>query len=268
MNCVRRHLSAIKGGRLADACGPAQLVTLVISDVPGDDPAIVASGPTIPHASTPADALAILERYAISVPDHIRALLRKPADRRTITHNPSNRVSVIASAQHALEAAAQKARELGFTPLILSNRIEGESRDVGAVHAAIARQIRDFGQPVSGPALLLSGGETTVSVRGNGRGGRNVEFLLSLGASLDGCPDIYALACDTDGIDGSEDNAGAILRPDTLERARALGLSAMDHLAGNDAYSFFAQLDDLIVTGPTRTNVNDFRAVLVTTSHA
>ncbi|WP_068954928.1 glycerate kinase type-2 family protein [Pararhizobium polonicum] len=268
MNCVRRHLSAIKGGRLADACGPAQIVTLVISDVPGDDPAIVASGPTIPDASTPADALAILERYAIPVPDHIRAMLRKPTDRKAIVHNPFNRVSVIASAQHALEAAAQKARELGLTPLILSNRIEGESRDVGAVHAAIARQIRDFGQPVSAPALLLSGGETTVSVRGNGRGGRNVEFLLSLAASLDGCADIHALACDTDGIDGSEDNAGAILRPDTLERARALGLSAGDHLAGNDAYSFFAKLDDLIVTGPTRTNVNDFRAVLVTASHA
>ncbi|WP_312364545.1 glycerate kinase [Ensifer sp.] len=263
MNCVRRHLSAIKGGRLAEACGPARIVTLVLSDVPGDDPAVVASGPTIPDASTSADALAILERYGIDVPPAVRAALSAPSARPTAAPNVANRVVVVATAQHALEAAAAKARDLGLAPLILSNRIEGEARDVGAVHAAIARQVRDFGQPLSGPALLLSGGETTVSVRGKGRGGRNVEFLLALAAGLDGCAGIHALACDTDGIDGSEDNAGALLRPDTLARAKALGLDAGAHLEDNDAYSFFERLGDLIVTGPTRTNVNDFRAVLI-----
>ncbi|MGO7335642.1 glycerate kinase type-2 family protein [Rhizobium leguminosarum] len=265
MNCVRRHLSAIKGGRLADACGAARIVTLVISDVPGDNPAVVASGPTIADNSTPAEALTILDRYGIVVPEHVRTLLRESCRREVVTPNPANRVVVIATAQHALEAAANKAAELGLAPVILSNRIEGEARDVGMVHAAIAMQIRDFGQPVAGPALLLSGGETTVSVRGNGRGGRNVEFLLSLAAGLDGRSGIYALACDTDGIDGSEENAGALIRPATLVRARALGLDAAEYLANNDAYSFFDRLGDLVVTGPTRTNVNDFRAVLVTT---
>ncbi|RJG39969.1 glycerate kinase [Mesorhizobium sp. DCY119] len=264
MNCVRRHLSAIKGGRLADACGAARIVTLVISDVPGDDPSVVASGPTIPDASTPAEALAILDRYDITVPESVRAVLREPCQRNVTIPNPANRVAVVASAQLALEAAASKATELGFTPLILSNRIEGEAREVGVVHAAIARQILNFGQPVAGPALLLSGGETTVSVRGNGRGGRNVEFLLGLAAALEGSSGIYALACDTDGIDGSEDNAGAFVRPCTLGRAQALGLNATEYLANNDAYSFFERLSDLIVTGPTRTNVNDFRAVLIT----
>ncbi|NRP20381.1 putative hydroxypyruvate reductase [Ensifer adhaerens] len=263
MNCVRRHLSAIKGGRLAEACGPARIVTLVLSDVPGDDPAVVASGPTIPDASTSADALTILDRYGIDVPPSVRTALTAPSVRSLTAPNAANRVTVVATAQHALEAAAEKARELGLAPLILSNRIEGEARDVGAVHAAIARQVRDFGQPIAGPALLLSGGETTVSVRGKGRGGRNVEFLLALAVGLEGCPGIHALACDTDGIDGSEDNAGAILRPDTLTRAKALGLDAAEHLANNDAYSFFERLGDLIVTGPTRTNVNDFRAVLI-----
>ena len=265
MNCVRRHLSAIKGGRLADACGGARIVTLVISDVPGDDPAVVASGPTIPDASTSAEAIAILDRYGIPVPEHVRTLLCDPYQRDVTISNPANRVAIVASAQHALEAAANKAIDLGLTPLILSNRIEGEARDVATFHAAITRQIRDFGQPVAGPALLLSGGETTVRVRGNGRGGRNVEFLLSLAVSLEGTSSTYALACDTDGIDGSEDNAGAILRPDTLARAQAMGLNAAEYLANNDAYSFFERLDDLIVTGPTRTNVNDFRAVLIAT---
>lgn len=265
MNCVRRHLSAIKGGRLADACGGARIVTLVISDVPGDDPAVVASGPTIPDNSASVEALAILDRYGITVPRHIRDLLGVSGRRAIITPNPANRISVVATAQHALEAAANKATDLGLMPFILSNRIEGEARDVATFHAAIARQIRDFGQPVAGPALLLSGGETTVRVRGNGRGGRNVEFLLSLAVTLEGTSSIYALACDTDGIDGSEDNAGALLRPDTLARARVMGLNAGEYLANNDAYSFFERLDDLIVTGPTRTNVNDFRAVLIAT---
>lgn len=263
MNCVRRHLSAIKGGRLAEACGPARIVTLVLSDVPGDDPTVVASGPTIPDASNSADALAILDRYDIDVPPPVRTVLSAPSARPLAAPNTANRVTVVATAQHALEAAAAKARELGLSPLILSNRIEGEARDVAAVHAAIARQVRDFGQPIAGPALLLSGGETTVSVRGNGRGGRNVEFLLALAAGLDGCTGIHAIACDTDGIDGSEDNAGAILRPDTLARARALGIEAGAHLENNDGYSFFERLGDLVVTGPTRTNVNDFRALLI-----
>lgn len=262
MNRVRRHLSAIKGGRLADACGPARVVTLVISDVPGDDPAIVASGPTIRDDSTPAQALEILDRYGIAVSDTLRARLDAPAPAR-VRANPDNRVVVIATAQQALEAAAAKARDLGLTPVILGNGIEGEARDVGSVHAAIARQIRDHGQPARVPALLLSGGETTVTVRGSGRGGRNVEFLLGLALGLDGAAGIHGLACDTDGIDGSEDNAGAILRPDSLARARALGLDPRALLVGNDAYGLFSALGDLIVTGPTRTNVNDFRAVLI-----
>ncbi|MCZ7497327.1 glycerate kinase [Agrobacterium tumefaciens] len=263
MNCVRRHLSAIKGGRLANACGPAQIVTLVISDVPGDDPGVVASGPTIADGSVSGEALAILDRYGIAVPEHIRALLLGQSTQKVAIPNPKNRTSVVATAQTALEAAARKASELGVKPFILSNSMEGEARDVGTVHASIARQIIDFGQPVQGPALLLSGGETTVNVRGNGRGGRNVEFLLALAASLDGREGIYALACDTDGIDGSEDNAGAILRPDTLSRAKVLGMTTAEYLANNNAYRYFERLDDLIFTGATRTNVNDFRAILI-----
>ena len=262
MNRVRRHLSAIKGGRLADACGAARVVTLVISDVPGDDPAIVASGPTIRDDSTPAQALEILDRHGITVSEAVRDRLKAPAPAR-VPPNPDNRVEVVATAQQALEAAAARARELGLTPVILGNGIEGEARDVGSVHAAIARQIRDHGQPARGPALLLSGGETTVTVRGSGRGGRNLEFLLGLALGLDGAAGIHALACDTDGIDGSEDNAGAILRPDSLARAAALGLDPRALLADNDAYALFSALDDLIVTGPTRTNVNDFRAILI-----
>lgn len=266
MNCVRKHLSQIKGGRLALACAPARVVTLLISDIPGDDPAIIASGPTLTDASTCAEALAILHKYGIAIPDSVARHLTsgdgetpKPGDPRFArnTHH------VMATAQDALEAAAACARAAGVTPYILSDRIEGEARDIGAMHAAIARQIVARGQPFAAPCVVLSGGETTVTVRGSGRGGRNAEFLLSLAHALEGTPRIHALACDTDGIDGSEDNAGALLAPDSLARAAALGLSARAMLDNNDGYGFFSALGDLIVSGPTRTNVNDFRAMLI-----
>jgi glycerate 2-kinase len=267
MNCVRRHLSSIKGGRLALACYPARVVTLIVSDVPGDDPAVVASGPTVPDGSTARDALAILERYAIAVPDEVRAVLLDPARAAPKPDDPRlarNETVVIATAQAALEAAAGAARAAGITPLILSNSIEGEARDVASVHAAIARQVLEHGQPCATPCVLLSGGETSVTVRGQGRGGRNAEFLLALAIALDGRPKVHALACDTDGIDGTEDNAGALLSPDTLARAAAKGLDARAMLGDNDGYSLFSALGDLVVTGPTRTNVNDFRAILIT----
>jgi hydroxypyruvate reductase len=267
MNCVRRHLSAIKGGRLALACHPARVVTLVVSDVPGDDPAVVASGPTVPDGSTARDALAILERYRIPVSAAVRALLLDPDRAAPKPDDPRlarNETVVIATAQAALEAAAAAARQHGITPLILSNSIEGEARDVASVHAAIARQVLEHGQPLGAPCVILSGGETSVTVRGQGRGGRNAEFLLALAVALDGRAGVHAIACDTDGIDGTEDNAGAFLSPDTLARAAAAGLDPRAMLADNDGYSLFSALGDLVVTGPTRTNVNDFRALLVT----
>jgi hydroxypyruvate reductase len=263
VNTVRRHLSAIKGGRLALACHPAQVVTLVVSDVPGDDPAVVASGPTIPDGTTASDALAVLERFAIPVSPQLRKVLLDPGLAAPRPGDPRLRghvCSVIASAQSALEAAADAARAAGSTALILGTSIEGEARDVAQVHAAIARQVARHGQPAPAPCVLLSGGETSVTLQGKGRGGRNSEFLLALAIALDGAPGIHALACDTDGIDGSEDNAGAMIGPDTLKRspfdARAL-------LQGNDAFSYFESLDDLVFTGPTLTNVNDFRAILI-----
>jgi glycerate 2-kinase len=266
MNCVRKHLSAIKGGRLALACAPARVATLLISDVPGDDPGIIASGPTLPDATTCADALAILRKYGIEVPDNVRLHLEsgagetpKPDDARFM----ANTHQVIANAQDALEAAAQTASAAGITPYILSDDLEGEARDVGQVHAAIARQVARRGQPFSKPCVLISGGETTVTVRGKGRGGRNAEFLLSLAVALDGCAGVHAIACDTDGIDGSEDNSGALYGPDSIARAAALGLRPRAMLDNNDGYGFFTALGDLVVTGPTRTNVNDFRAVLI-----
>lgn len=266
MNCVRKHLSAIKGGRLGLACAPARVVTLLISDVPGDDPGVIASGPTLPDPTTCAQSLAILKKYNIEIPDNILQHLEsgagetpKPGDQRFAR----NEHHVIATAQHALEAAAAKARAAGITPYILSNDLEGESRDVGSVHAALAKQVANYGQPFAKPCVILSGGETTVTVRGKGRGGRNAEFLLSLAASLNGAANIYALACDTDGIDGSEDNAGAIYQPDSIARAAKLGLHPKTMLENNDGYGFFSGLGDLIVSGPTRTNVNDFRAILI-----
>jgi glycerate 2-kinase len=266
MNTVRKHLSAIKGGRLAIAAAPAPVLSLMISDVPGDDPSVIASGLTAPDPTSSAAALAILERYRIDVParviNHLReptAETPKPGDPRF--HNVTNRV--IATPQDALEAAALVARQAGFAPLILGNAIEGEAREVGVVHAGIAKQAATYGQPAKPPCALISGGETTVTVRGGGRGGRNAEFLLGLAVALEGHAGIAAIAADTDGIDGSEDNAGAFLLPDSQERAIQAGLSLPAHLADNDAYSVFARLGDLLVTGPTRTNVNDFRAILI-----
>jgi len=266
MNCVRKHLSAIKGGRLALASAPARVVTLLISDIPGDDPGIIASGPTLPDPTTCEQALAILGKYRIEIPANVERHLRSGAGETPKPDDPRfarNSHQVIATARQALEAAAATARAAGITPYILSDEMEGEARDVGMVHAAIARQIALRGQPFSRPCVLLSGGETTVTVRGNGRGGRNAEFLLSLAATLDGFPGIHAIACDTDGIDGSEDNAGALYHPDSMARAAQLGLRTRAMLDNNDGYGFFSALGDLVVSGPTRTNVNDFRAVLV-----
>lgn len=276
MNCLRKHLSAIKGGRLAAAAAPARVVTLLISDVPGDDPAVIASGPTVPDPTTFADALAILEKYGIKAPEAVRRHLEAGAEETPKPGDPrlaGCETHLIARPQDSLEAAAAVAREEGVTPVILGDSIEGEAREVAQVMAGIARQVARFGQPAAAPCVLLSGGETTVTLRGNGRGGRNVEFLLALTVALEeapaeGAPGIYALACDTDGIDGSEDNAGAIAGPGCLTRAAAAGLDAKAMLANNDGYSFFAALDDLVMTGPTLTNVNDFRAILVTAEAA
>jgi len=265
MNCVRKHLSAVKGGRLAAAAAPARVVSLVISDVPGDDLSVIASGPTVPDATTQADALTVLRKYGIAAPPAVVEQLSNPAAETPKPGDPrfQNVANIlVATPQASLEAAARVAREAGFAPLILGNAIEGEARECGIVHAGIALQAAGFGQPAAPPCAIISGGETTVTVRGKGRGGRNAEFLLSLAIALDGRAGISALAADTDGIDGSEDNAGAIIGPDTLARAAAAGVDVGKRLADNDAYAVFAALDDLIVTGPTRTNVNDFRAML------
>ena len=267
MNCVRKHLSAIKGGRLAAACAPARVVTLLVSDVPGDSPSVIGSGPTVPDPTTCADALAVLERHAIAVPARIRADLEsgaletpKPGDATFANHE----VHLVATPQQSLDAAAALARSAGLGAHVLGDDLEGESREVGKVHAALARQIARRGQPFARPCVVLSGGETTVTVKQKGgRGGRASEFLLGCALALQGERDVWALAADTDGIDGVETNAGAFATPDTLERARHLGLSGRDHLDRNDAYSFFAGLGDLLVTGPTFTNVNDFRAILI-----
>ena len=266
MNCVRKHLSAVKGGRLAAACAPAKVVTLAISDIPGDDPAVIASGPTVADPTTFADALAILDKYRITEPlavvNHLRAAREetpKPGDPRLAR----TELHMVATPQMSLEAAAEVARNAGVTPLILGDAIEGESREVALVHAGIARQVKRHGQPAKTPCVLLSGGETTVTVRGRGRGGRNAEFLLALALALNKESGISALAGDTDGVDGTEDNAGAVLTPDSLSRAAARNLDAKAMLADNDGYSFFSGLGDLVITGPTLTNVNDFRALLV-----
>jgi glycerate 2-kinase len=267
MNCVRRHLSAIKGGRLAAACFPAKVVTLLISDVPGDDPSDIASGPTTGDRTTCADALAILRRYAIAVPDKVNALLEsgrgesvKPGDARLA----NSETRMIATPQMALEAAAAVARAAGVPAYILGDSIEGEARDVGIVMAGVALQVARHGQPFAPPCILLSGGETTVTVRGEGRGGRNVEFLLSLGIALNGQAGIHAIACDTDGVDGQEEIAGGHLAPDTLARAWEQGIKPRDSLANNDGHGFFQALGDSVICGPTLTNVNDFRAIYIT----
>jgi len=267
MNCVRRHLSAVKGGRLTAAAHPAKVVTLLLSDVPGDNPRDIASGPTVADETTCADALAILRRYAIDLPAHVRDLLEsgdgetvKPDDPRLAGLD----TRMIATPQSALEAAAAVGRATGLPVHILGDAIEGEARDVGTCLAGIVRQIVRRDQPFAAPCILLSGGETTVTVRGSGRGGRNVEFLLSLAIGLDGLDRVWALACDTDGVDGLEEIAGAILTPDTLARAWAAGIRPKEALAANDGHGFFGALGDAVVTGPTLTNVNDFRAVIIT----
>ena len=273
MNTVRKHLSRIKGGRLAAACAPARVVTLTISDVPGDDVSVIASGPTVADATTCDEALEILRRYGIEVPPAVRAQLEagaletpKPGDPRLArceTH-------LIATPQQSLEAAAEAARALGLWAHVLSDEIEGESREVGKVHAALARSTALGRSSFEKPCVILSGGETTVTVRpraegqAKGRGGRAGEFCMGLAQALGGQGGVWALAADTDGIDGVEDNAGALVTPNTLARAAARGLKITDHLARNDAVGFFEPLGDLVVTGPTHTNVNDFRAVLVT----
>jgi hydroxypyruvate reductase len=267
MNCVRRHLSAIKGGRLAAACHPARVLNLMISDVPGDNPIDIASGPTVADPSTCADALAIIRRYGITVPPAVLDILEsgrgesiKPGDARLARVE----TRLIATPQMALEAATAVAREAGVAAHILGDAIEGEARDVGKVMAAIALQVAGRGQPFTAPCVLLSGGETTVTVRGNGRGGRNVEFLLALGVALNGHRGIHAIAGDTDGVDGQEEIAGAWLAPDSLARAWAKGIKPLGSLDNNDGHGFFHALGDSVITGPTLTNVNDFRAILVT----
>ena len=272
MNCLRKHLSRIKGGRLAAACAPARVVTLTISDVPGDDPSVIASGPTVPDVTTCADALAILKRYDIDVPAAVLAQLQsgaletpKPGDAIFKGHQ----VHMMATPQQSLEAAAAAVRAAGLNAYILSDEMEGESREVGKVHAALARAAARGTGAFEKPCVILSGGETTVTIKplragaAGGRGGRAGEFCLGLALALQAQSGVYALAADTDGIDGVEDNAGAFVMPDTLERAVAKGLKLDDHLDRNDAYSFFDALGDLVVTGPTHTNVNDFRALFI-----
>ena len=272
MNCVRKHLSRIKGGRLAAACAPARVVTLTISDVPGDDVSVIASGPTVPDASTCADALAILKRYGIAVPAAIQGQLESGALETPKPGDPAfngHAVHLMATPQQSLETAAAAARAAGLHAYILSDEIEGESREVGKVHAALARSVALRGQPFQKPCVILSGGETTVTLKkrpegtAKGRGGRAGEFCMGLALALQGQAGVHALAADTDGIDGVEDNAGAYVAPDTLTRALARGLKIDTFLDRNDAYGYFEPLGDLIITGPTHTNVNDFRALLV-----
>ncbi|WP_374546838.1 glycerate kinase [Rhodoblastus sp.] len=266
MNCVRRHLSSLKGGRLGALAAPARVVALLMSDVPGDDPIDIASGPTVADPTTCADALAVLARYAIVPPPPIKAMLErgesesvKPGDPRLAR----SEAVLVATPQAALEAAAKVAREAGYATAILGDAIEGEAREAGKVFGGFARAVALRGAPFAPPCVLLSGGETTVTVRGNGRGGRNVEFLLSLGLTLGGLPGVYALAGDTDGVDGQEEIAGAILTPDSLARARAKKIDPLAALDNNDGHGFFSSLGDSVITGPTHTNVNDFRAILI-----
>lgn len=263
MNLVRRHLSAVKGGKLAALAQPARLVTLIISDVPGDNPSDVASGPTVADLSTPKDALMVLDRYGITVSESVRHVLSQPSYPPVAM--PDNEVRLIATPAMALQAAAETARQHGLTPLILGDAIEGESREAAVVMAGIAKSVKHYGHPISGPAVLLSGGETTVTVANAraGKGGRNTEFLLSLACALQGESGIWAVAGDSDGIDGTEDAAGAVISPDTLARGQLYGLNAAAYLDQHDSYSYFHSIGDLIITGPTLTNVNDIRAIMI-----
>lgn len=266
MNCIRKHLSRIKGGRLAAACAPAKVVTILISDVPGDDPQVIASGPTVPDATTFADALRLVRHYEMDLPASAMAILEAGEEETPKPGDPifeNTEIRMAAAPRLSLVAAADVARKAGYTPLILGDSLEGESREVGTVLAGIARSAQMHGTPVAAPAVLLSGGETTVTLRGKGRGGPNAECVLGMALALDGQAGIRALCCDTDGIDGSEDNAGAMIDPGTLSRARAAGLDAAAYLRNNDGYGFFQAIDGLVVTGPTKTNVNDFRAILI-----
>jgi hydroxypyruvate reductase len=272
MNCVRKHMSRIKGGRLAAACSPAQVLTLAISDVPGDDPSVIASGPTVPDASTCADALAVLSRYKISISQRLTEMLSSGALETPKPGDPAfntTQLKLIATPRQSLQAAADAARAAGVAAYILSDEMEGESREVGKVHAALARAVARHGQPFATPCVILSGGETTVTVRPRpagaprGRGGRAGEFCMGLAQALQGQAGVYALAADTDGIDGVQENAGAWVDPTTLSKALDAGMKVEDYLDRNDAYGYFAGLGDLFVTGPTFTNVNDFRAVLI-----
>jgi glycerate 2-kinase len=263
INCVRRHLSAIKGGRLALAAAPARVVTLAISDVPGDDPAAIASGPTVGDATTSADALAVLDRWLDHVPEAVRDWLLDPRSETPKLDEVAGTFALIATPAQSLAAAADLARAHGYEPLILGDAIEGEARVVAREQADLVRRLLAEPGGAQRRRAILSGGETTVTVRGAGRGGRNAEFLLSLALALDGLPGVHALAADTDGVDGSEDNAGAVIGPDTLAAAGRLGVSGEDRLADNDGYGFFEAVDGLVVTGPTLTNVNDFRAILI-----
>ncbi len=267
MNCVRKHLSAIKGGRLAAAAFPAPVHALLISDVPGDDPAVIASGPTVADPTTFAEALAILEKYGIREPEAVIRHLREARDETPKPGDPRlsrTETVIVARPQRSLEAAAELARREGVVPLLLGDAIEGEAREVGRVMAGIAWSVVRHRHPLPPPCVLLSGGETTVTIRGRGRGGRNVEFLLGLAIALEGAGRVWAVAGDTDGVDGAEEVAGATVGPHTLARAAALGVDARARLEDNDAHGFFEALGDRIVTGPTLTNVNDFRAILVT----
>jgi glycerate 2-kinase len=267
MNCVRRHLSAIKGGRLAAACHPAKVLTLLISDVPGDHPVDIASGPTVPDPTTCEDALAIVDRYRIDLPPNVRGVLASGRGESVKPSDPRLRyieTRMIATPQMALEAAAVVARQAGLRVMILGDSIEGEAREAAKVMAGIAIQVALRGQPVTAPCVLLSGGETTVTIRGNGHGGHDVEFLLSLGIALRGQLGVHALAGDTDGVDGAEEIAGAYLAPDSLARARAKGITPRNSLDRNDGHGFFGALGDSVITGPTLTNVNDFRVILIT----
>ncbi len=281
INCVRKHLSAIKGGRLAAACSPAKLMTFAISDVAGDDPTVIASGPTVADPTTRQQALAVLNKYQIDVCDAVKQWLESAVSETPKSETPKSETpnlastlfeqdtfQIIVAAKQSLQAAAKQAEEMGLMPLVLGDDLTGESRELAKAHAELVRSIvehsaLDKGRPVSAPCVILSGGETTVKVRGSGRGGRNTEYLLSLAAELKGEAGVYALAADTDGIDGSGDNAGAILSPDSWQRARTLNLNITDSLENNDSYGYFEALGDLIITGPTQTNVNDFRAILV-----